>query len=354
MPRFVLGIDVAFIFNISVLKMLASGRKHAQTPGAILLATDRTTGRPYYYVPSQEYPDIQTTSDDLLSLLSPDWLLTNVFRKYSLSKDEIATLVDFFKRSNDQTSLEIGDSWKLKRAFQTVEDRLLMKMKTCVIDSSLDLEPHHPSSFRTIVCIAPSGSGKTWVATSILLRPEFLKRKCYIFTTNERDSTLQRLKQRSKRYNVWIDLDKIRRPLRLSDFEEDCVLLVDDVWDGLGRGDKSAGFDLRKSLVNLCDEVMVRGRHHTRGGGPGTSLILTTHVLASKGMDKQTLYTEAQNIYLFPSASSHTISSFMTNKLGIHRTDVRELMKSAHGSRFIMIYNNKPQVAIFKHGICLL
>ena len=329
--------------------MIASGHKHSKTKGSVLLATDVNSKTPYYWIPNREYPEIASKHDDLMQMLDSDWLL-GIFRKYSLKQKDISSLIDFFKKSNTDTSLEIGDSWKLRQAFNAVEKRLLEKMKSCMVDNSLNLEPFHEKSFRTIAAIGPSNSGKTYQLVSILLREEFRKRKVYIFTPNPDDKSLLRLKQRPKSKNVWIDLMKVQRSLRLSDFDVDSIIFVDDIWDSEMRGKGG----LRKIMLNLCDEVMVRGRHHASKGGPGTSLMLTTHVLSSKGMDKQILYTEAQNLYLYPSASPHTISHFLHSKIGLHRSDIKELLKISKGSRYIMIYNNKPICAIFKNGICLL
>ena len=96
--------------------MIAIGKQHAQIKGAELIAHDtHSNGQPVYWVPDNEYP-MQDPSGNPLDLIDPEWLLKNIFRKYSLGKKEISKLVNFYK--NDNESMDLGDSWKLQQGFK--------------------------------------------------------------------------------------------------------------------------------------------------------------------------------------------------------------------------------------------
>ena len=194
--------------------MLAIGNEYKNTPGSFLLARDTKSKKAVYWVPEQEYP-LVSPSGNALDLVESDWLL-KFFKKYSLNKQQIKKLVQFYEDS-DTISLKIGD-WKVKEAFKHLEDHMLKILKTRFKDTSLKLEPYHdPNNLRGLAAISASYSGKSYTMASILLRPEFIKRRCYVFTPNIKDTSLLRLKQRGKK-TIFIDLNKIGSPLSLDDF----------------------------------------------------------------------------------------------------------------------------------------
>ena len=153
--------------------MIAVGKQFKKTKGSVLLATDLKSNKELYWVPSGEYP-LQKPRGSPMDLINGDWLLKNVFRKYSLSKKQIKLLTNFYK-NHEEVTLQLQDGWKIKSAFKALENRMLHILKTNYMDPTVSLQPYHnPDRIGTIGFIAPSHSGKTFAAASLLLRPEFI------------------------------------------------------------------------------------------------------------------------------------------------------------------------------------
>ena len=100
---------------------------------------------------------------------------------------------------------------------------------------------------------------------------------------------------------------------------------------------------------------MTKGRHYKKDKtSAGTGFIICSHVLKA-GHDSKILYTELQGgLYLFPSNSPHQIVDFLNKKILMNKIDIKHIMKTAAGSRWIMFKLSKPMCAIFSHGIILL
>ncbi len=330
--------------------MLAIGSEHKNTPGSFLLARDTKSSKAVYWVPEQEYPLIPP-SGNVLDLVESDWLL-KFFKKYSLNKEQIKKLVHFYE-DRETISLKLGD-WKIREAFKYLEDHMLKILKSRFKDVSLKLEPYHdPNNLRGLAAISASFSGKSYAMASILLRPEFIKRKLYIFTPNIKDKSLLRLKARGNK-SIFIDMNKITSPLSLDDFPPDSLVYMDDVFENLPRRRTANQFDLRASLLHLCNQILTRGRHHATKNGPGMSLILVSHILKN-GSDTKTLWSElGGGLYLFPSSSKHTIVDFLRTKIGLSKHDVTRILDLATGSRSICFKLSRPMCAIWESGVYLL
>ncbi len=330
--------------------MLAIGNEYKNTKNSYLLARDTKSNKPVYWIPNETYPKI-LPSGNVLSLVDDDWLL-KFFKKYSLNKDQIQKLIEFYKDS-DNISLKLKD-WKLQTAFHKLEEHMLGILKSRFQDVSMSLEPYHdPDNLRGLAAISASYSGKSYLIASILLRPEFRKRTLYIFTPNTNDSSLLRLKERGKK-TKFVDMNRIKSPLSLSDFPPDSLVLMDDAFEHLPRKKSVHGFDLRGSLLHLCNQILTRGRHHKTRNGPGMSLILVAHILKG-GIETKTLWSELQGgLYLFPSASKHTIVDFLKSKIGLSKLDVTKILELAGSSRFVCFKLSKPMCAIWSTGIYLL
>lgn len=334
--------------------MIAVGDAHRKTKGSVKLAINeesRDTG--VYFVPDGDYP-LQRPSGSPLSLIDPDWLLKNVFRKYALSKREIKALIQFY--SDFEQDEMVFESWKLRQAYQVTEQRMLTLMKTTHLDPTARFMPYFdPMNLRSCAFVAPSGSGKTYLATDILLKPELRNVKCYVFSLNIGDPSLMRLKERG-RSTVFVDLDKIDRPLILErDFPPGCVLYFDDVFDGLPKTKDERGFSLRQSLLDLMNKCLVKGRHHRKSKtSPGCTVFLCSHVFKS-GRDSSTLWTEVKNLFVFPSASSHSLRDFMRTKLLMHPADIKRILKLSGGTRWLALrLVERPMAAIWEKGVLLL
>jgi hypothetical protein len=326
--------------------MLAIGNEHKSQPGAIHIATDLNSKQKVYYVTEQEYP-LQKPKTEALKLISSDWLL-KLFKKYSLKKASIKMLLDFYK-DPASTSIALDGNWKLRQAFEKLEERMLSKLKTFYEDKSADFEVEiTPEKFRTVAFISASGHGKSWAAASLMLRKHFFKRKLYVFTTQINDPSLARLKERGKK-TVFIDLEKIEEELTLSMFPVDSVILVDDVLETLPKDSP-----VRHTIRELVGLVALKGRHHKSKNGPGMSLIVCAHLFRG-GNNTKILWTEITNLFVFPSSSPHMIKEFLTKKIGIARIDIENILKHSEGSRWVHFkFSGKPMFSSWKTGLYLL
>ena len=332
--------------------MLAIGQKFKKQEGSVLLAKDTRTNKPVYYVPDQDLP-LQKVRGNPLHLVNEDDLL-KMFKKYGLKKSEIAKLINFYKEP-DELSFEIQDDWKMRLCFKKVEELMLNALKNIYLNPTAELEVHHdPKLLLGVAMIAASNSGKTWLASSICLRPEFDKIKIYVFTQNPKDPSITRLKSRGK-YTVFVDLDQINSPLKLTrDVAAGSILLFDDIFE-MKRGPNKHGFDRRKTIINLCNQVLTRGRHHKAKNGRATSAIICAHTFRN-AHDSKILWNEcAGGLYVFPSSSPHKIRDFLTKTIGIHKSDLEQIFKFSKGSRHICFrISGKPLFALWKTGIYLL
>ena len=330
--------------------MIAIGKQHAQIKGAELIAHDtHSNGQPVYWVPDNEYP-MQDPIGNPLDLIDPEWLLKNIFRKYSLGKKEISKLVNFYK--NDNESMDLGDSWKLQQGFKALEKKLLDVLKTHYEDKSAFFEPYHdPDWLGSIGFVAASKSGKTWRMADILLRPEFSKKKVYILSANARsDKSIQRLKARGRK-SVFVDIDGIesQRQLSLAAVTPGSIIVYDDIRESIPDDDPR-----KKWLYNFQNVLLTKGRHHKRSvNSPGTGFMYAQHVLKS-GHHGRVQHTETQYLYVFPSSSPHQITDYLVSKIGWSRHDVKIVMAKAKGSRWLLLHLSQPLFAMWKTGIMLL
>lgn len=331
--------------------MLGIGRLKTKTK--TLLAVNTQGNVPVYFVPNEDYPQ-QKINGSPLRLVDPESLL-KIFKKYSLKKSEISLLVDFYENSDSEVlELEEG-SVKLKMAFQKLEQLMLDALKNVFYDPSAKMQVYHdPKLFLGAAFIGPSHSGKTYAAGDILLRPEFEKTKLYVFTQNPTDPSILRLKTRG-RYTVFVDLNKITSDLNLVDsVSPSSICLFDDIFE-LPRTTNANGYSLRKNLINLMNQILVRGRHHKKNKhAPGTSAIICAHMFKN-AHDSKVLWNEAQGgIYIFPSSSPHKSKDFLKS-IGIHRVDLDRIFDFARDSRWICFkISQRPVHAIYENGVYLL
>ena len=332
--------------------MLAVGKKYGSQKGAILLATDqKNPQKPIYWLPDGEYPLQKPPPGNPLDLVDSDWLLKNVFRKYGLKKKEIRLLTNFYKNPGE-VSLLLEDSWKVKAAFKALEDRMLHVLKSNFMSPLSDLLPYHnPDRLGTVGFIAPSHAGKTYAAVDLLMRPEFVKKKVYVFSANAKtDPSLSRLRQNTASKFVFVDFDKIAGPLTLDQITPGSICLYDDVYETIPRDDPR-----RKWLLNFANVIMTKGRHYKKDKkSSGTGFIICSHVLKA-GHESKILYTELQGgLYTFPSNSPHQIVDFLQKKIGMHRLDIKKILGASRGHRWVMFKLSKPMCAIWPGGIILL
>jgi len=330
--------------------MLAVGKQHKKNKKSILLATDLKSNKEIYWLPDGEYP-LQKPKGNPMDLIDGDWLLKNVFRKYNLGKKDIKLLTNFYKNP-DEVTLRLEEGWKIKAAFKALEDKMLHVLKTMYIDPTIELQPYHnPDRIGTIGFIAPSFSGKSFAAASLLLREEFFKKKLYIFSPNaESDPSLARLRQRPAKKTIFVDIDKIAGPLSLDMITPGSIVLFDDVFEFLSRDDPR-----RKWLLDFANVIMTKGRHYKKDkNSPGTGFIICSHVLKA-GHDLKIFYTEIQGgLYLFPSNSPHQITDFLNKKIGMNKLDISNILKMSSGSRWVMFKFSRPLLAMWENGIILL
>ena len=330
--------------------MIAVGKQHKKTKGSVLLAKDLKNKKEIYWLPDSEYPLIAPKGNPM-DLIDGDWLLKNVFRKYSLGKKEIKMLINFYKNPSEVV-LHLDDSWKIKAAFKALEDRMLHVLKTIYIDPTIELEPYHnPNRLGTVGFIAPSFSGKTFACSEIMLRDEFFKKKLYIFSPNAAtDPSLAKLRQRPKNKTIFVDIDKIAGPLSLDMISKGSLVMYDDVFEFLSRDDPR-----RKWLRDFANVLMTKGRHWRKDAkSPGTGFLICSHVLKA-GHDLKIFYTEIQGgLYLFPSNSPHQIVDFLNKKIGMNKLDINKILKLSRGSRWIMMKLSRPLLAMWQNGIILL
>lgn len=332
--------------------MLAIGSKFKKNEGSVLIAKDTRTNKPIYYVQDQDLP-LQKVRGNPLQLVNEDDLL-KLFKKYGLKKAEISKIVNFYSEP-DELTFEIQDDWKMRLCFKKVEELMLNALKNIYLDPTAEIEVFHDSKLLLgVAMIAASNSGKTWLASSILLRPEFDKVKVYVFTQNPKDPSITRLKKRG-RYTVFVDLNQITRPLKLTrDVSPGSILLFDDIFE-MKRGENKYGFDRRKEMINLCNQALTRGRHHKSKSGRTTSAIICAHTFRN-AHDSKILWNEcAGGLYVFPSSSPHKIRDFLTKTIGIHKTDLEQIFKFSKGSRHVCFrISGKPLFAAWEHGVYLL
>ena len=331
--------------------MLSVG-KHIKN--AMLLASDENNETNLWFVKDQEYPT-QTPRGDIMGLISADWLLKSIFKKYSLKRDEIKTLLNFYK-DPDVMTLDVGDNWRFRQALSSLEAKMVSVLKNRIRDPSANFVVNHdPKTMLSLAFIGPSRSGKTTKAVSIICDDiRFNKRKCYVFTTNPTDPALLRLKERGKK-TIFVDLDKITSPLDLKrDFPPGCLIFCDDVLDTLSRRDDANGFNLRKTLLHIVNQCLLHGRHHAKKGQPGVSLFLCTHIIRGS-QDTKVLHSESTNVYLYPTNSNAKIKDYLLKTVGLHKDDISNILKMSEGTRWLYFrINSRPLICIWKTGAYLL
>ena len=119
--------------------MLAIGSKHSKQDG-VKLARDYNNNEDIYFVKDEPLPCQKLTCADPLQLIDDDVMLS-VFKRYSLSKKEIRTLLDFY-RSPDAESMTF-DSWKQQQAFAKLESHMIRALKTVYVNPTAHLDVHY-------------------------------------------------------------------------------------------------------------------------------------------------------------------------------------------------------------------
>ena len=333
--------------------MIAFGNKYSKTPKSILIAKDTRLNQKIYWVPDQEYP-LQTVKGNPLQLI-PEEDLLKLFKKYGIKKKEIKKMLNFYEDPEELT-MDIEDDFKLKLCFKSLEEMMLNALKSIYLDPTAEIDVwHDPDLLLSIAMIGASNSGKSFLAQQILNRPEFAKKKVYVFSQNPNDPSITSLKKRGK-YTIFVDLTKINSPLKLTrDVSPGSILFFDDILE-LRRGQNEDGHDLRRNLINLINQTMTRGRHHRKNkNSPGCSAVICAH-LFKNGHDSRVLWNELQGgLYIYPSSSPHQIMDFLVKKIGMNKTDVQNILKFAKGSRWICFkISGRPLMAAWKTGIYLL
>jgi hypothetical protein len=305
----------------------------SESTGATLVATDGDFK--VFHKKSEAYPEQRPPSDELLNLLSSDELL-DIFRKFKLKKDDIDKLTEFYNQS-DVTTIDLGGKWNLERSFRAVEAKILEKLKTTYFHKG-KLFPHFEGRL-SLGLQGPSMSGKSHMASSILLQEQFKNRKVYIFSTQPEDSSLQRLNQppRSKSKNIFMDLEKINRPLKITDFpKEDAICFFDDVFDAL-----PSNSDLRTNLSNLLKSILVRGRHHKKSkNGLGLSAIVVFH-MPRQGRVSSSWHIELKDLITFPSSSKASTIDFLRQKYHMPKRELDYLFSMFKG-RYFHLHLHQP------------
>ena len=298
-----------------------------------------------FIAPDTEYPEQGLNQSPLQRVDDKD--LLRVFTKYKLSRDDVNLLTTFYSQT-ETSILDLKNSnWRLHQAFIDVEHLVLESLKTVYYGTKI--KPLF--SGRLAVCFqGSSNSGKTWMATDILNTPEYVNKKCYVISANANDPSLTKLnKIRKNKNNIFLNIDKITEPLNIKMFpKEDCILLIDDVFDSLG------GHDPRKKIIaDLVREVLTKGRHYkSKPSQIGMSVIIILHN-PMQGAMLSSLFIECKTFVTFPSKNSSFTKKFLQNKLALSKKDMDPIFQEQKG-RFLLFSIPKPQFCIAENFVRLL
>jgi nucleoside-triphosphatase THEP1 len=198
-----------------------------------------------------------------------------------------------------------------------------------------------PNEKREVVYIAgPSGSGKTTYASEYMKEfAENYPNNIYLFSRlGEDEAYLQNLKKYKDRLYK-IDLDRlIEDPIEMDDFEDNDLIVFDDVCQLSNKG-------LKQTLLDLVRELLETGRHKN------LYIVITNHLINPLEKEfSRLILNELTSLTIFPkSGASAQIDYALKNYFGM-KNDLIDHIKHIN-SRWITIFRNYPTVIMYETGI---
>ncbi len=314
-----------------------------------------------HITPEQEKPDIEV--DNVDELIDDDDF-ANITKVMRLTGTEVKLL-----RKVLQTGKEEVLNDRLKLALINLRERATKKLKTHLnFNKSDEIDQIIPliggGGFdRSIFLTGPSGSGKSFLAKSIM-KHDLLDRPIIIFSKIDDDDSLKDLKKlkitkSSLKSGGAISESDIKKEvgqprmikirlqteddlLNLPSNEElkNCVCLFDDI-DAFPSEISAFLHEYRNSLLEC-------GRHHN------IMVLSTSHQLYNWARTRVIL-NESELVCLFPHSNKRTSMMFLRDRMGLGKQEVINIVNEAMDSgRCLICKMSAPNIIMHNKGIILL
>ena len=313
----------------------------------IILGHDK--GQPISVIPADptQLP-VQKPDSDILDMIDRHWFL-KLSKRWGLNKKQIKILRSFYSQ-RATTEIDLQSDFKLTSAFHELETEVIRLLKKRYYGADIvpwfSGESFDGYTTGSIVAVGASGTGKTHMLSSILLREEYKSHDIYVFSCQNEDKSLKILNKRRKKPHI-IDISKIDRPLTLDLFPKEGkkIVFIDDCLDVLPRHGEQG--QIRMWLRDLITQVLQKGRHND------ISAFVTFH--DPKGAyDTKKIWQEAPNIIFFPKSGTHIVKDVLSTKLRIPKPIIDRALESAKGSRWLLFRTVAPNAILTQHSVMLI
>jgi len=341
--------------------MLAIGKENEFTeyPNKQLIAVDQKKKTNVYFVEadSEELPFQKLSGNSIFDWIDPE-RFHKLTKRWTLTKKEAKLISTFFsKREEDSLDLGDHDNYRVRSAFQEIEQLLIQALKSVYQGpTSLKLRPHFSGevfqggSTQNCMVQGPSGSGKTTWAVDELIKPAYSRHHIVVISATPTDPSFDRLRKRRKKITTFVNLELIKEPMSLEllmNENRPTLLFVDDVFDSLSQRTGSKEATIRLWIADLVTNVLTRGRVHN----------ISTWIVLHRpkgGRITENMYGEVSTIVIFPRNNRETYSKMVREKLGISKKVVETIFARAGRSRYIVFRIASPMSAIWETGAMLL
>ncbi len=316
------------------------------TPVAIALDKAGKTIYTIRVTEEEEDPDIE--ADDVLGLI--DRIdIQELKQAMRLGLIETKVLTKALRTNNRE-----GLSENLRRAYDILREKAEMKLKREItfdrkseVHQVIPVIGHRPEKYdRSVAFFGPSGSGKSYLAKSILAN-DLHKRPVIVFSKVRDDPSLRELaklktpvddKPRLIQVPIFTDQDLVDLPTD-SDLKG-TICFFDDI-DAMAPARAAYLRDYRDALLEA-------GRHKD------VTVFSTSHILRNYNKTRVVL-NELEWAFTYPNASRRSADIFMQDRLGFDKATRETLIaRSGSSGRYLGFKLSVPNLMIHTKGVQLI
>jgi hypothetical protein len=197
----------------------------------------------------------------------------------------------------------------------------------------------HPSLMREIGYItAPSGAGKTTYVKNYCMqwRKQHKENTIYLFSTLGEDSSLDDIKPS----RVKIDETLISDPISINDFEEESLIIFDDI-------DCISNKKIRDELYNIMNKILEIGRHKK------LYCLITNH-MPTMGKDSKRILNECHFVVYFPKSGANGVNMkrLLKDYLGLEEKTIKKIKKMP--TRWCTIFKHYPSFVMTEKSVFVM
>ncbi len=331
--------------------MLCPNEREAKQRGGIQVAIDRNEKNAGVWVVPESTLPCQGHANPWELLTDTD--IMKIKRSYGIGKKTLSNIMRAYKNKSKTIDLP-PDDIGIRFGVKAIEKLILEQLKTFVHDSSAEYIPSYtPEKWHDIwessIFLGKSGSGKTSLAIDLLLSPDLINVPLYVFTVHSRtDKAMKKLLAEKPRGTLFlIDFQRMSQDEVyfdvLTDFKKGSLILFDDIEGLPGKG--ADGYSLRKSIVQLSNQIQTVGRH------AGCCAWYILHSPYS-GREFTTIIKESARAFiLFSHGNRSEYEAYLQKVLKLKIKRIRQIWERAKGSRWVMFQFSSPSVIVSRHHV---